>query len=211
MELQELLQDLFRNDVIEEVATGANGADVLQLVHDRIGRPCGTIAYESKRTKAFSDKWVEKLKEDMQRHKAEIGVIVTETMPKDMPTMSLRNGIFVCSFTEVRGLAQVLRQGVLNVAMVRAHEQNKDGKAEQLYAYFTSPEFQRRMATIVSGYTELQGQLANEKRAMTKIWKAREAHIDRMLTSAEELQGSILGIAGNTNEAIAVLDGLAAE
>lgn len=207
LELRELLEDLFRSDTIDEVATGANGADVLQHVFDRLGRSCGTIAFESKRTKAFSDKWIDKLKEDMHRHKAEVGVIVTEAMPKDMPNMGLRNGVFVCSFQEVAALAQVLRQSVLRIAEVRSQEENKDDKANLLYAYFTSSEFKQRMQTIVSGYTELQEQLAAEKRAMTKLWKAREAHIDRMLTSATELQGSILGIAGHTHEAIAELDG----
>lgn len=208
LELRELLEDLFRHDTIQEVLTGANGADVLQVVHDRHGRPCGTIAYESKRTKAFSDRWVDKLKEDMQQHKAEVGVIVTETMPKDMPALGLRNGVFVCSFSDVRAVAQMLRHGILRVAEVRAQEDNKDEKAAQLYAFFTSAEFKQRMGTIVNGYTELQQQLQNEKRAMNKLWKAREAHIIRMLDSATQLQGSILGIADQTNEAIAELDQL---
>ena len=202
LELQELLEGLFRSDVIEEVATGVNGADVLQVVHDRIGRPCGTIAYESKRTKAFSDRWIEKLKEDMQRHKAEIGVIVTEAMPKDMPSMGMRDGVFICSFTEVRGLAQVLRQSLLQLALVRAQEQNKDGKAEQLYAFFTSPEFQRRMQVIVDGYGVMKQQLDAEKRLMQRQWAARDKQLEALVDSATALQGSILGIAGNTMEAI---------
>lgn len=203
LELRELLEGLFRHDAIDEVATGANGADVLQIVHDRIGRPCGTIAYESKRTKAFSDKWVEKLKEDMQRHKAEIGVIVTESMPKDMPTMGLRNGVFVCSFSEVRGIALVLRQSVLRMAEVRSQEENKDDKAHLLYAYFTSPEFKRRMQVIVDGYAVMKQQLDTEKRLVQKQWAARDKQLEALVSSATELQGSILGIAGATMEALA--------
>ncbi|MBK9537493.1 MAG: DUF2130 domain-containing protein [Flavobacteriales bacterium] len=203
LELRELLEDLFRNDLIEEVATGANGADVLHVVHDRIGRPCGTIAYESKRTKAFGEKWIEKLKEDMQRHKAEIGVIVTESMPKDMPTMGMRNGVFVCSFSEVRGLALVLRQSVLRIAEVRSQEENKDDKAHLLYAYFTSPEFKRRMQVIVDGYAVMKQQLDTEKRLVQKQWAARDKQLEALVSSATELQGSILGIAGATMEAIA--------
>jgi len=202
LELRELLEALFRNDAIEEVVTGANGADVLHHVHDRVGRPCGMIAYESKRTKAFSDKWIEKLKGDMHRHKAEIGVIVTEAMPKDMPCMGMRDGVFICSFNEVRGLAQVLRQSLLQLAQIRAHEQNKDGKAEQLYAFFTSPEFQRRMQVIVDGYAVMKQQLDAEKRLMQKQWAARDKQLEALVSSATDLQGSILGIAGNTMEAI---------
>ena len=202
LELRELLEDLFRHDSIEEVLTGANGADVLQVVHDRLGRPCGTIAYESKRTKAFSDRWVEKLKEDMHRHKAEVGVIVTEAMPKDMPAMGLRDGVFVCTFRDVPALAQVLRQSVLRIAEVRAQEENKDDKAHQLYAYFTSAEFKRRMQVIVEGYVVMKQQLDSEKRQMQKNWAAREKQLDALVNSATELQGSILGIAGKVIEAI---------
>jgi hypothetical protein len=203
LELRELLEHQFRHDSIEEVLTGANGADVLQLVHDRLGRLCGTIAYESKRTKAFSDKWVEKLKEDMHRHKAEVGVIVTEAMPKDMSTMGLRDGVFVCSFREVGALAQVLRQSVLRIAEVRAQEENKDDKAHQLYSYFTSPEFKRRMQVIVEGYSVMKQQLEAEKRLMQKQWAARDKQLNALVDSATELQGSILGIAGNVMEALA--------
>lgn len=202
LELRELLEDLFRHDSIEEVLTGANGADVLQVVHDRLGRPCGTIAYESKRTKAFSDKWVEKLKEDMHRHKAEVGVIVTEAMPKDMPAMGLRDGVFVCTFRDVPALAQVLRQSVLRIAEVRAQEENKDEKAHQLYAYFTSAEFKRRMQVVVEGYSVMKQQLDAEKRLMTKQWAAREKQLDALVNSATDLQGAILGIAGQTMEAL---------
>lgn len=202
LELHELLVDLFRHDAIQEVLSGANGADVLQVVHDRIGRPCGTIAYESKRTKGFSDKWIEKLKEDMHRHKAEIGVIVTEAMPKDMPTMGLRDGVFICSFAEVRGLVPVLRQSVLRLAEVRSQEVNKDDKANQLYAYFTSPAFKRRMQVIVDGYSVMKQQLEAEKRLMQKQWAARDKQLNALVDSASELQGSILGIAGNVMEAL---------
>ena len=202
LELRELLEVLFRQDVVDEVATGANGADVLHVVHDRIGRPCGTIAYESKRTKAFSEKWIEKLKEDMQRHKAEIGVIVTEAMPKDMLHMGFRDGVFVCSFPEARGMAQLVRQIVLRVAEVRAQEENKDDKANLLYAYLTSPEFKRRMQVIVSGYGVMKQQLEGEKRLMQKQWAARAKQLDALVDSADELQGSILGIAGNVMEAL---------
>jgi hypothetical protein len=202
LELQELLEATFRQDAIEEVSKGANGADVLHHVQDHFGRHRGTIAYESKRTKAFSDKWIEKLKEDMQRHKAEVGVIVTETMPKDMPEMGVRDGVFICTFREARALAQILRDSILRLAEVRAQEHNRDDKAQVLYAYFTSPEFKRRMQVIVQGYATMKQQLDAEKRLMQKQWAAREKQLDALVDSATELQGSILGIAGNVMEAL---------
>ncbi|MCB0809821.1 MAG: DUF2130 domain-containing protein [Flavobacteriales bacterium] len=202
LELFDLLNELFRMDEVQEVAKGANGADVLHVVHDRLGRPQGTVAYESKRTKAFSDRWVDKLKEDMQRHKAEIGVIVTEAMPKDMPTMGMRNGVFVCSFAEVRGLALVLRRTVLRVAEVRTQEENKEEKAHQMYAFLTSPEFKQRMQVLLEGYATMKEQLEKEKRSMTRQWAAREKQLDALVTSASELQGAIMGISGKALEAI---------
>lgn len=202
LELRELLEDLFRQDSIEEVLTGANGADILQVVHDRLGRPCGTIAYESKRTKVFSDKWVEKMKEDMHRHKAEVGVIVTEAMPKAMTSMGMRDGVFVCTFHDAAALAQVLRDGVLRIAEVRAQQENRGEKAQVLYAYLTSPEFKRRMQVIVEGYSVMKQQLEAEKRLMQKQWAARDKQLTALVESAADLQGSILGIAGNVMEAL---------
>ncbi|MGV9013527.1 MAG: DUF2130 domain-containing protein [Flavobacteriales bacterium] len=202
LELRDLLEDLFRQDVIEEVAKGANGADVLHLVQDRLGRSCGTIAYESKRTKGFSDKWIDKLKGDMQRHQAEIGVVVTETMPKGMTCMGLRDGVFICSFGEVRGLAQVLRQSIVNLSTVRVQEDNRDDKAKVLYAYFTSSDFKRRMQVIVDGYGAMKQQLDKEKQQMQKHWAARDKQLEALVGSATELQGSILGISGNIMEAL---------
>lgn len=181
LELRELLEDLFRSDTIDEVATGANGADVLQHVFDRLGRSCGTIAFESKRTKAFSEKWIDKLKEDMHRHKAEVGVIVTESMPKDMPNM-VCGMVYSCAVSRKwrpwRRFSGKACCGSPKCAPMR--------RTRMARPTCSLPLHQLR----VSGYTELQEQLAAEKRAMTKLWKAREAHIDRMLTSAGELQGS---------------------
>lgn len=202
LELYDLLEATFHQDGIEEVNKGANGADVLLFVNDRLGRQCGTIAFESKRTKAFSDKWIDKLKEDMHRHKAEVGVIVTEAMPKDMPTMGIRAGVFVCTFRDVAALAQVLRQSVLRIAEVRSQEENKGDKAQVLYAYFTSPDFKRRMQVIVEGYAVMKQQLDAEKRLMQKQWAARDKQLNALVDSAAELQGSILGIAGNVMEAL---------
>lgn len=199
-ELREVLEDEFRFDHIEDVPNGTKGADVLQTVRDHMARLCGSITLESKRTKNFNEKWIEKLRADMQATRSEVGVIVTQTMPKDMPCMGFRDGVFVCNFAEVKGAVHLLRQALMRLAEVRAQEQHKEAKSTMLYAYFTSAEFKERMHTIVSGYTELQTQLNSEKNAMTRIWKAREKHIQRMLLSTTELEGAIIGIAGRTNE-----------
>ncbi len=207
-ELKEMLIELFRFDTIEDVAQGSRGADVLHTVNDRQGRTCGNITWESKRTKAFDKAWSGKLKEDMVRHRSDVGVIVTQTMPKGMPAMGLVDGIFVCSFREVAALAAFLREHMVRLAEVKRLQANQGERMTRLFEIFTSPEFKQQLQAIVNGHMVQQQQLEKEKRAMHNIWKAREGHIRQMLKSATHMQGALLGITGNSLD---VLEELAAE
>ncbi|WP_138994894.1 DUF2130 domain-containing protein [Larkinella sp. C7] len=206
--LEKLLADAFPFDQIEEVSKGISGADVVHTVRNEFGQICGRIIYESKRTKAFSPAWIGKLKSDLQAHKGDIAVLVTETMPKGSLQFGDHEGIWVCSFQEVRALACVLRQGVLRVAEVQALRQNQGEKMQVLYNYLTSTEFRQCMEGIVQTFRAMQDGLEKEKRATKRQWAEREKLIEAVIDNSACMYGSMRAIAGG---AVAQIDGFEME
>lgn len=198
LEIEKALCEIFPMDTIEEVSKGTNGADILHYVKTPQGKDCGTIAIESKRTKNFSEKWIEKLKDDMRRHKADAGILITEAMPSDMPSFGFRDGIWICSFKEFKGLAAVIRDGLLRVSLIKLQQSNSKEKMKLLYDYLTSNEFKQQMETIVDEFDAMKSGLDSEKRVMMKLWKEREKQIDRVLLNTVEMYGSVKGIAGSS-------------
>ncbi|MCB9226858.1 MAG: DUF2130 domain-containing protein [Chitinophagales bacterium] len=204
--LEEVLNQTFPFDKIEEVPKGVRGADCLQRVINNLQQDCGTIVYESKRTKAFANDWIDKLKQDQINSKADIAVIVTETMPKNMERFGEMNGVWVCGFHEVKSLAFILREMLIKMQTVKSTEENKGSKMELLYSYFTSTEFKQNIKRIVENYEAMTLQLDREKRAMHKLWKEREKQIWGVQENIASLFGSIKGIAGNELDAIEILE-----
>lgn len=204
--LEEVLNQTFPFDKIEEVPKGVRGADCLQRVINNLQQDCGTIVYESKRTKAFANDWIDKLKQDQINSKADIAVIVTETMPKNMERFGEMNGVWVCGFHEVKSLAFILREMLIKMQTVKSTEENKGSKMELLYSYFTSTEFKQNIKRIVENYEAMTLQLDREKRAMQKLWKEREKQIWGVQENIASLFGSIKGIAGNELDTIDVLE-----
>lgn len=195
--IEEYLKVQFALDEIVEIKKGASGADCLQIVHTREIPNCGKIYYESKRTKAFSKEWIEKLKNDMRQKGVEVGVIVTETMPVGMDRMGLLDGVWVCNFEEFKALCAVLREGVISVQRARKSQENKHDKMHLLYHYLTSAEFKMQIEAIVEGFTQMQSDLDAEKRAMQRLWKQREKQLQKVLANSIDLYGAIQGIAGS--------------
>ncbi|MCQ2686977.1 DUF2130 domain-containing protein [Helicobacter pylori] len=195
--IEEFLRQKFPLDSIEEIKKGQRGGDCIQVVHTREFQNCGKIYYESKRTKEFQKAWVEKLKSDMREIGADVGVIVSEALPKEMERMGLFEGVWVCSFEEFKGLSAVLREGVIQVSLAKKSQENKGDKVNLLYHYLTSSEFSMQVNAIIEGFEQLRADLESEKRAMNKIWKSREKQIDKVFEGTINMYGSIKGIAGN--------------
>ena len=204
--IEEWLAGQFPLDTIDEIKKGANGADCLQIVNTRQQANCGTIYYESKRTKAFQPTWIEKFKNDIRDKGATIGVLVTEVMPSDMDRMGLREGIWICTFNEFKGLCAVLRQSIIQWAAVKGQQENKGDKMGMLYDFLISNEFRLQMEGIVEGFTQMQTDLLKEKNAMARIWKQREKQIDKVVNNAIGMHASIKGIAGNAIQRIPALE-----
>ncbi|GAA8841012.1 hypothetical protein VN1264_14050 [Helicobacter pylori] len=195
--IEEFLRQKFPLDNIEEIKKGQRGGDCIQVVHTREFQNCGKIYYESKRTKEFQKAWIEKLKSDMREIGADVGVIVSEALPKEMDRMGLFEGVWVCSFEEFKGLSAVLREGVIQVGLAKKSQENKGDKMDLLYHYLTSSEFFMQVSTIIEGFEQLRADLEREKRAMNKIWKSREKQIDKVFEGTINMYGSIKGIMGN--------------
>jgi len=201
-EVQELaieawLADTYPLDTIEEIKKGAKGGDCIQTINTRTAEFCGRIYYESKRTKAFHATWIEKFKTDMREKDVGMGVLVTETMPADMPRMGLMSGVWVCSFAEFKGLSNVLRESLISIHGVAAQQENKGEKMSLVYDFLTSNAFKMQVEAIVEGFTQMQTDLNSEKRAMASIWKKREKQIEKVLLNTSDMYSSIKGLAGS--------------
>lgn len=204
--IEEWLMSQFPLDTIDEIKKGARGGDCVQIVNTRTKQNCGTIYYESKRTKDFQPSWIEKFKTDIRIKGANIGVLVTDVYPSDMQRMGLKDGIWICSYEEFKGLCKVLRESIVQLDSALATQENKGDKMSLLYDFLTSNTFRMQIEAIVEGFSQMQSDLDSEKRAMQRIWKTREKQIEKVITNTIDMYGSIKGIAGNAIGEIKALE-----
>lgn len=204
--IEEVLRNSFPHDIIQEIPKGARGADTIQVVMDDHIDDCGKIIYESKRTKTFSNDWIAKLKQDQRSLQADIAVIVTEVLPKDMSQFGVKNGVYICTFQEFKSLVFVLRQILLKSKEVRASQENKTDKMEMLYHFLTSEEFKLQISGIVEGFQGMKEDIDREKRSMQSMWKRREKQLELVISNTVNMHASIKGIAGKAIPSIAQLE-----
>ena len=204
--IEDWLLNAFPLDTIEEIKKGAIGADTLQTINTINRESCGSIYYESKRTKSFQPQWVEKFKVDIQTKGADIGVLVTQAMPDHMSSLGQIDGVWICTFNEFKNLSQVLRQSLIQLDQTLVVQENKGDKMGMLYDFLTGSEFRMQIEAIVEGFTQLKIDLESEKRSMQGIWKKREKQIERVLLNTNYMYNSVKGIAGNAVQDIALLE-----
>jgi len=204
--IENMLRDLYVYDEVTEIKKGANGADALQNVKTQAGTICGSIYYESKRTKKFENSWLKKLKDDNRSIRADILVIVSEKLPEGEDNFFFRDGVWICSFWHVKALSMVLRFGLMQVHSVAVTQHNKESKMESLYNYLTGPEFSSQFGGILEGFKGLQDNYSNEKLKMQRLWKEREKQLSKILLNAIEFYGNIKGIAGPSIPEIKMLE-----
>ena len=194
--LEELLKSSFPFDEIVEVGKGVRGADCIQVVRNNLGQEAGKIIYESKRTTAFAQEWIEKLKTDMRSQGADIAIIVTQAFPKDMERFGEKEGVYICSYQEVKSVALLLRTALLKLFDAKKNQLNKGDKMSFLYDYLTSNEFNEQWKAIGEGFRQMRQSIQKERDAMEKLWKSREKQLEKVLLNAMHIKGSIEGIAG---------------
>jgi hypothetical protein len=197
LELEKSLRERFPRDVIEPVKSGARGADVLQRVIADSGHECGTILWESKRVRNWSDKWIDKLIEDKEAANADIAVLVTDTLPVHMSHMGMVRGILVTSFRLAACLAETLRANIAMLARTRLALSAQDDQKSRVFQFFTSPEFHCLMTTIAEQFQQMQADLAREKAAMARTWARREKQIGTIVSSTARFTGGLQALCGH--------------
>ncbi|WP_182957540.1 DUF2130 domain-containing protein [Pedobacter gandavensis] len=204
--LEELLRNAFPFDLISEVGKGVRGADCVHHVRNQFGQECGKIIYESKRTKDFSMEWIEKLKKDMRSMGVDVAVIVTQTYPKGMDCFGEKDGVWICSFDEVKAVSYILRDGIVKLFGATKSQENRGDKMHMLYDYLTSNEFSEQWKAIREGFMSMKLSIQKERDAMEKLWKAREKQLEKVMLNAAHIRGSIEGIAGTDTIQLSLTD-----
>ena len=206
LELEAQLRARFPHDMIEPVPKGEHGGDMLQRVVNPLGQPCGTVIWESKRTKNWSDGWLPKLREDQRAAKAEIAVIVSQVLPKGVDTFERLDGVWVVHPRAAIPMAITLRHTLMEVAAARLASEGQQTKTEMVYQYLTGPRFRQRVEAIVEAFSSMQEDLDREKKAITKQWAKREEQIDRVMQATVSMYGDLQGIAGKSLQEIEGLE-----
>lgn len=207
LELEEFLRSSFPHDEIIAIGKGVHGADIRHIVKSPKGYVCGVILWESKRTKRWEDKWLDKLKDDLRNEKANIPVIVSSELPKEAKDgIGLKEGVWIASQPFVFALAELLRRNLLEVGYQKAVMANKSDKADLLYNYVVSHEFKQQVEAIVEMYIEMKQQIIKEKASFEKMWKVREEQVEKILRSTAHITGSIQGKVGAAMPQIKGLD-----
>ena len=206
LELEALLGTRFPRDTIQPVPKGEFGGDILHRVIGPLGQQCGTILWESKRTKNWSDGWLPKLREDQRAAKAEIAVIVSQVLPKDVETFGLVDQVWVAHPKLALPVAIALRQTLIEIACARQASEGQQTKMEMVYQYLTGPRFRHRIQAIVEAFSSMREDLDRERKAITKQWSKREEQIDRVMQATVGMYGDLQGIAGKTLQEIEGLE-----
>ena len=206
LELENLLRAKFPRDSIQPVPKGEFGGDVIHRVNGTLGQSCGFILWECKRTKNWSDGWLAKVREDQRTAKAEIAVIVSHALPKDVETFELMEGVWVTHPRAALPVAVMLRQSLLELAAVRQASEGQQTKTEMVYQYMTGPRFRQRVQAIVEAFSCMREDLEREKRAILKQWAKRDEQIDRVMQATVGMYGDLQAIAGKTLQEIEGLE-----
>jgi len=206
LELEALLRAKFPRDTIEPVPKGEFGGDALQRVTGPLGQNCGTILWESKRTRNWTEGWLAKLRDDQRTAKAEISVLVSQALPKEVETFDFVDGVWVTHPRVAIPVAIMLRQSLIEVATARQASEGQQTKMEMLYSYLTGLRFRQRVQAIVEAFSNMKEDLDKEKKAITKQWAKRDEQIERVMQATVGMYGDMQGIAGKTLQEIEGLE-----
>jgi hypothetical protein len=206
LELEALLSAKFPRDSIQPVPKGEFGGDVLHRVVGPTNQICGTILWESKRTKNWSDGWLPKLREDQRAAKAEIAIIISHALPKGVESFGFLDGVWVADPKVALPVAMSLRHTLIEIAGIRQASEGRHTKMEMVYDYLTGPRFRHRVQALVEAFSSMKDDLDREKKAITRQWAKREEQIDRVMQATVGMYGDLQGIAGKTLQEIEGLE-----
>lgn len=196
--IEELLKKEFPYDEIREVPKGVRGADIIQVVKSRVGKACGQIIWETKRTKNWSPQWIAKLKSDMRMVNAELAVLVSEVLPEDVNHFGFVDGVWVSQYPYILGISYALRGQLLEVASVKSAQKGQESKKEILYEYVTSTEFRHRVEAIIEAFSAMQEEVERERRWFQLKWAREEKNLRKVLDTTVGMKGELQSIMGKS-------------
>lgn len=205
-EIEDVIRERFRSDRVEPIKSGTRGADVIQTIRSSRGQDCGTILWESKRARHWSNGWITKLKKDQVTAKADVAVLVCSALPPNARHMEMYDGVWVTEFACVPAIASALRDGLIGVAQARSVDSNRNDALSAIYEYLSSNEFNRRIRTAVQTFIDMKADLDSERRALERIWSKRERQIDTLALNASGVYGELEALMGTALPAVEMLE-----
>lgn len=206
LSIEEMLKQNFPTDKIQPVPKGVHGADIVQIVYNQAGQVAGKIVWETKRTKHWTEDWVQKLKDDSRAIRADTAILISNALPREIQNFSKYKGIWVANFSIILGLATAIRSQLIAVSNAVTAETGKDQKMEAVYNYLTSNTFSQKIQSLVETFEHMKTTLENEKKAFYKNWAMRETQILRLTENTAKMYGEIQGIAGKNLPEIKLLE-----
>lgn len=201
--IEDVLHKNFPYDSVKEIGKGHRGADCLLTVS--AGQVCNSILIESKVTKNWDNKWLPKLRTDMERENAVFGVLVSDALPSTKSSAFNDGNIWICGFHEFTPITIALRQGLDQLNRFKLARGAAENTAQEALDFLTSPRFVSNMEGMLAPLVQLREQLSAEKRAFDKQWRIRENNINKMFNSAALLHGDLISIAGENIPEISML------
>tara|TARA_B100001559_G_scaffold134230_1_gene112818 strand:+ start:118 stop:1407 length:1290 start_codon:yes stop_codon:yes gene_type:complete len=185
------LRNLHPRDNIKEVKRGNYGADIEQSVLTNTGSVAGKILWECKKHKKWQNSWLNTIRKNALEFNADTMVIVTTTMPKGMETFGKIDDVFICKYSEVSVVSQLL-----NHAVLKAHRDNQRGEHmmsihERVSEYISGPEFAMVMRVVIKAYEDFEDDLRKEEQYMKTRWKSRRIYLSEVIDSITSLAGKL--------------------
>ena len=194
LNLEEELGKAFIHDRIDPVPKGVRGADLIQQVRNSAGKDCGQIIWEVKNTKAWSEGWIQKLKDDQRAVHADVAIIVSSVLPEGVRAFAPRDGVWVCDAGFAVPLAMIIRDKLEAIAREKGLAVGKNEKMDILYRYLTGVQFRQRIEAVLEAFSSMEQDIAKEKRYFTKKWAGQEMQIKKILTNTIGVYGDIDGM-----------------
>ena len=193
-ELESMLRERFPTDAISGIGQGVRGADIHQVVCDARGGRSGSILWECKNTRHWSDGWVAKLKEDQRACRADVAILVSAALPKGCARFAIVDGVVVTEFPCAGAVASLVRAQLLQLSQARTAAATKDGKLELLYRYLSGVEFRQRVEAVVEAFANMRRELDQERRAAEKQWAKRAKQIEAVTFNISGMYGDLEGL-----------------
>jgi hypothetical protein len=206
LDIEAILREQFPHDEIVPVPKGIRGADALHIVKMPSGTICGSILWESKRTKSWSEIWIKKLKDDQREARADIAVIISEILPKDLPNSGFRDRVWIGNYTTLRLLSAALRASLIGIASAKLASENKDEISDLLFRYVTGAEFRQKVEAMIDTYKDMRDTVEKEKRASIARWARQEKQIEKVVAITASTYGDLRGVIGSSMQSIPALE-----